>query len=657
MSELFTKYLDAGFSVIPIRCDGSKGPAVASWKTYQTARPTIEEARDWDLHHRGVAVICGAVSGGGVSGGLEVLDVDEPTLARPFLDAVKEQDPNLVAKLTMIRTPRRNASGKGGMHLWYRCESPVPGNLKLAMSEPEPEVDDQGQPVINPTTGKQNAKPRTLVETRGEGGYVLAPGCAPECHPTGNLYEHVYGPPVESLSVLTAAERETLIRTAKTFDRSVAETHAEPTITGYRPDDQTPGQAYADRVSWADILEPAGWRCVGESGGIKRWRRPGKSQGLSATTGLMSKQGNELLCVFSSNAFPFEGPSAGRTCTTYSKFAAFTHLNHGGDFQAAARTLAGLGYGDPPRKEKREQRVMLKTMESAERRFLEGLRRGESMTVSLGIPAIDEAIGGGVEKAEVVILAARTSHGKTLVALQVARSFVGRGENVLVVSEEMSERALSKRSISARTRLPEQQWPDHVEDLERQSRDYWSNAGRMFIVESCQTITRVEQAAADACAEFPIALIVVDYAQMLTDAGNSRHERIASVSTRLSALSKKHDCIMLILGQLNREAEKAGGDYGLHHIADSDQLGRDADVAVIFEWPWKADADYPDPREYRVTVAKTRNRPTVKRKFSMEFCPEYQCIKTRDYPVKRNQVFDEWNDGKAAAGGEFCPTT
>jgi hypothetical protein len=79
------------------------------------------------------------------------------------------------------------------------------------------------------------------------------------------------------------------------------------------------------------------------AGEVTYWRRPRKDgAGWSATTGACeSKAGKQLFYVFSSNAAPFE---AG---TPYSKFGAYALLNHGGDFGAAAKALAGLGYGAP----------------------------------------------------------------------------------------------------------------------------------------------------------------------------------------------------------------------------------------------------------------------------------------------------------------------
>jgi putative DNA primase/helicase len=87
-------------------------------------------------------------------------------------------------------------------------------------------------------------------------------------------------------------------------------------------------------VSWEDILLPHGWRVVGHRGQVTRWCRPGKKDGISATTGHCG----DHLYAFSSNAHPFEPERA------YSKFSAFARLNYGGDFRKAATALAARGY-------------------------------------------------------------------------------------------------------------------------------------------------------------------------------------------------------------------------------------------------------------------------------------------------------------------------
>lgn len=66
-------WAESGFSIIPIRADGSKAPAVKSWKPYQQERADEDDLRQWFAQgNAGVAVI-----GGGISRNLEVVDFDD----------------------------------------------------------------------------------------------------------------------------------------------------------------------------------------------------------------------------------------------------------------------------------------------------------------------------------------------------------------------------------------------------------------------------------------------------------------------------------------------------------------------------------------------------------------------------------------------------
>jgi putative DNA primase/helicase len=100
------------------------------------------------------------------------------------------------------------------------------------------------------------------------------------------------------------------------------------------PNGNRPGDLYAATVVWPDILLPHGWRVVGHRGEVTLWCRPGKNHGISATTGHCG----DYFYIFSSNGNPFEPGRA------YSKFAAFTLLNCGGDFIKAATMLACQGF-------------------------------------------------------------------------------------------------------------------------------------------------------------------------------------------------------------------------------------------------------------------------------------------------------------------------
>lgn len=332
------RYAASGLSVLPIRCDGTKKPTIAEWKHLQERIPGEGELRSMFAGHRGIAIINGAVSGN-----LETLDIDDPALVEPFEAAVRELSPGLLERLPTIATPR---DSWGGRHYRYRIEGAVAGNTKLAQSELRPQFDDDGTPLIDPKTGKQRLAPETLIETRGEGGYAIVPGSPANCHETGLPYKHVVGPPLTETPVITPEEHSVLWRVAKSFNRFVDQREVNDGPVTARSGD-SPGDAFNASATWDQILLPMGWSKDRTSGDVTFWRRPGKTKGTSATTGVRSSAGTDLFCVFTSNGFPFEGPANGRTCSSYSKFAAYTVLNHDGDFAAAAKALVAQGYGTP----------------------------------------------------------------------------------------------------------------------------------------------------------------------------------------------------------------------------------------------------------------------------------------------------------------------
>lgn len=640
----FQALVDAGLSCIPIREDGSKAP-VFGWSAYQKRLPTNSEAADWSSMYEGVALI-----GGAISGNLEIVDLDEPTLVRPYFDALKSLDATLPSRLTLVRTPRRNQTGQAGCHVLYRVTEPVAGNTKLAMSEPEPETDKDGNPVINPTTGEQNMKPRTLIETRGEGGYVLTVGCSPKCHPTGNLYEHVYGPPLTELSTLTLAERDTLHRAARMFDGSVAETHSEPPVRGYErtKDGDSPGDDFNRRSTWSEILEPHGWHPCGESGGIKRWRRPGKSQGISATTGVLSKAGNELLTVFSTNAHPFEGVGQnGRAGVSYSKFGAFAILNHHGDYEAAAKALLKLGYGTPATyvDAKPVRKILKTTMLSAEKRYLDVLASGGHEFISLGLPSLDTAIGGGVERGEMVIIGGLPSHGKSVCGLQALRCAVESRKNGVLVSHEMGAMTLAKRMLQSRLAMDPHEWPDRIDEIRASVDDYWERCGELFVLEQCRSIDAIEREVDEISKACELTTIVIDHAQLTDGTGGTRYEQLTNASGRFKALAVKHECAVVVLSQLNREAAKTG-EYHAHNIKETGAFEQDADVIVFVQWPWKAEQKG-DAHKYVFKIDKNRNRPIIKYTVEAVFRPAEQRIEeppTQAYEEFEGFSGNDWSD-------------
>jgi hypothetical protein len=315
----------AGLSCMPIAPNGSKAPAwhllptewderqqrdTHVWKPYQTRLPSPEELQRWFARGDvGIAVI-----GGHISGNLEMLDIDAPGLVRPWSEMVEHVMSGLLKRLVVVKTPREGH----GRHLYYQC-STIEGNLKLAQRL----LVRNGKKIIE-----------TLLETRGEGGYALIPPSPPACHRLNRPYTLSQGD-LAHIPVISEDERAILLNCARALNEYVeperiwTPREASATAIGERP-----GDIYAGKVEWTDILIPHGWLVVRQWGEVTPWCRPGKEDGISATTGHCG----DHLYVFSTNAHPFEPERA------YHKFAAFALLNAGGDFTRAATILARQGY-------------------------------------------------------------------------------------------------------------------------------------------------------------------------------------------------------------------------------------------------------------------------------------------------------------------------
>ena len=156
----------AGISVIPID-HATKRPAMhllpkgedgkPTWKPYQQKIADEMTVRRWiDAGIQAFAVV-----GGRVSGGLLVLDFDEPRFYEEWRNAVGE----LAGGLPVQQT------GGGGYQVFLRCDNPG-GNNKLAW-------------VVNE---REESGRSIAVETRGEGGYAVV---APSLHPSGNRYRWI----------------------------------------------------------------------------------------------------------------------------------------------------------------------------------------------------------------------------------------------------------------------------------------------------------------------------------------------------------------------------------------------------------------------------------------------------------------------------------
>lgn len=292
--------------------------------------------------------------------------------------------------------------------------------------------------------------------------------------------------------------------------------------------------------------------------------------------------------------------------------------------------------------EKHQPRIT--TLADAAKNYLEELRKGGNELITTGVPDVDYALGGGVQKGELIILAARPSHGKSAVAMQIVHHWTANGLPCLVISEEMSALALGKRAILFISETPQEHWKNQhgavAEDLDW----YESNHAPAIIVESCGTTEEVVNQIDKAVAEHGIQGIVVDYAQLLRNAGKSRYEQVTNTSMMLTAAAKRHNVPLILLAQMGREIESRPKFVPqMSDLKESGQLEQDADVILFLLWPHRIDPKLPAD-EYRIFVAKNRNREINKRVCEVRFMPSRQkVIEQKMIAVPRDSAFDDYN--------------
>lgn len=327
---------DVGIAVLPVRGDGTKAPAVP-WRAYQETPPERAQVEDWANRHHGIGVITGAVSGALEMLELEGRAVDAGLLPTLLQLATAAGLGDLLQQLLggyLERTP------SGGIHILYRVDGAAARpSTKLAQRPArDDELNDEEWKIRAEQPGKVFR--RVLIETRGEGGFVVTAPSAGSIHETGRPWELLAGGPA-TIPAITGEQRDALYELAAALDQMPPP--PEP-IRFLQPSDDrehatggvSPGDDYEARTDWAQILGPAGWTVVFHRGATRYWRRPGKRLGISATTG--ARDDRDRLYVFTtSTEFNAETP--------YTKFGAYALLEHGGDHSAAAKALHAAGYG------------------------------------------------------------------------------------------------------------------------------------------------------------------------------------------------------------------------------------------------------------------------------------------------------------------------
>jgi len=253
---------------------------------------------------------------------------------------------------------------------------------------------------------------------------------------------------------------------------------------------------------------------------------------------------------------------------------------------------------------------------------------GRLTGLATGFDRLDE-ITLGLQKSDLIILAARPSMGKTSLALNIAANAAKlTNASVMIFSLEMNRHLLGERLLSSEAEVDSKQIRDgsvlrerdkvkRIEEANEvlgRSRIHIDDNSSISIAEMKNKCRRLK-------ATEGLDLIIVDYLQLMDFGGNgrasarpeNRQQEISTLSRMLKQLARDMECPAVILSQLSREVEKRGSHRPvLADLRESGAIEQDADIVLfIYQEERKEDGSGPDPETTRrISVAKHRNGET-----------------------------------------------
>jgi replicative DNA helicase len=246
--------------------------------------------------------------------------------------------------------------------------------------------------------------------------------------------------------------------------------------------------------------------------------------------------------------------------------------------------------------------------------------QGELVTgVPTGYTDFDH-MTAGLQKSDLIILAARPSMGKTALALNMGmRAAIGHGTPVAVFSLEMSMEQLMMRLLGCHGRV----------DLSRLRSGYLNDEDWSRLYQAAEDLTRapiyiddtpalstmeIRARSRRLKAEKGVGLIIVDYLQLMRSShrSDSREQEISDISRNLKALAKELEVPVIALSQLNRKVEERSDKRPmLSDLRESGAIEQDADVIVFIyrDAAYNKAEDNPNKNIAEVIIGKQRNGP------------------------------------------------
>lgn len=239
--------------------------------------------------------------------------------------------------------------------------------------------------------------------------------------------------------------------------------------------------------------------------------------------------------------------------------------------------------------------------------------------VTTGFRDLDHKTSG-LQRSDLIILAARPAMGKTAFALSLALNAAVKGKaSVMIFSMEMAKEQLGQRLLAMESKVDMQKLK--TGKLERRDWDDVKNAleilssADIFIDDTAGiSIMEMKSKCRRLKAEGKLDLVIIDYLQLMNAEGKSsesRTQEISVISRNLKLLAREIDCPVLVLSQLSRSPEQRNDHRPmLSDLRDSGSIEQDADIVIFLYRDEYYNKESNAPGECEVILAKQRSGPT-----------------------------------------------
>lgn len=225
------------------------------------------------------------------------------------------------------------------------------------------------------------------------------------------------------------------------------------------------------------------------------------------------------------------------------------------------------------------------------RSYKESIYNGSICKLSTGFESLDKMLDGGFENGQFVVIAARSSMGKTALSLRIAANMAKQGKHPLFLTMESTGNKLIDRLVSSETGISVSELQDknglskHWSELDEALRTL-EKATLTLDVRDKARVSDIAARARQLQSQGHLDAVFVDYLQLIKPrtgerAGTPREQIIASIADDLLAMAHSLNVPVIALAQTNRATETRQDKRPmLSDIRESDRIAQNADIVL-----------------------------------------------------------------------------